>query len=81
MKISGSYTLALPQERVYAIMQDPAVLAKAIPGCEGLEQIGEDEYSMKMKMARELTVRLSRLYSNVSNMPLLMRPLRCHAIP
>ena len=51
MKISGSYTLALPQERVYAIMQDPAVLAKAIPGCEGLAKIGEDEYSMKMKMA------------------------------
>jgi carbon monoxide dehydrogenase subunit G len=51
MKISGSYTLALPQERVYAIMQDPTVLAKAIPGCEGLEKIGEDEYSMKMKMA------------------------------
>ncbi len=51
MKISGSYTLPLPQHRVYAVMQDPAVLAQAIPGCEGLEKIGEDEYSMKMKMA------------------------------
>jgi len=32
-------------------MQDPAVLARCIPGCEALEQIGPDEYRMKMKMA------------------------------
>ena len=32
-------------------MQDPQVLAQCMPGCEGLEKIGEDEYSMKMKMA------------------------------
>lgn len=32
-------------------MQDPAILARAIPGCEGLEKIGPDEYRMKMKMA------------------------------
>ena len=31
-------------------MQDPAVLAKAIPGCESLEKTGDDEYSLKMKM-------------------------------
>lgn len=51
MKISGSYTLASPQEKVYALMQDPVVLARAIPGCEGLEKSGVDEYRMKMKMA------------------------------
>jgi uncharacterized protein len=32
-------------------LQDPEFLAKAIPGCEGLEKIGEDAYRMKMKMA------------------------------
>ena len=31
---------------------DPAVLAQAIPGCESLEKIGDDEYRMKMKMRR-----------------------------
>ena len=51
MKISGSYTLPLPRERAYAVMQDPAMLARAIPGCEGLQQTGPDEYRMKMKMA------------------------------
>ena len=33
------------------MMQDPEVLARAMPGCEWLEKIGEDEYRMKMKMA------------------------------
>jgi carbon monoxide dehydrogenase subunit G len=51
VKISGTYTLPLSQERAYAVMQDPEVLARAIPGCEGLEKTGPDEYRMKMKMA------------------------------
>ena len=50
MKISGSYRLPLPPERAYQIMQDPKVLAQAIPGCEELEKTGENEYRMKMKM-------------------------------
>ncbi len=33
------------------MMQDPQVLARAMPGCESLEKIGENEYRMKMKMA------------------------------
>jgi carbon monoxide dehydrogenase subunit G len=51
VKISGTYTLPLSQERAYAAMQDPEVLARAIPGCESLEKVGPDEYRMKMKMA------------------------------
>ena len=51
MKISGSHTLAAPPDRAYAMLLDPAVLAQAIPGCESLEKIGDDEYRMKMKMA------------------------------
>jgi len=41
----------MPQDRAYATMQDPAVLARCMPGCEGLEKIGDNEYAMKMKMA------------------------------
>ena len=51
MKISGSYFLPLPPEQAYRKLQDPEVLAAAMPGCESLEKIGEDEYRMKMKMA------------------------------
>ncbi len=32
------------------MMQDPEVLARAMPGCDALEKIGENEYRMKMKM-------------------------------
>ena len=51
MKISGSYFLPLPPAQAYQKLQDPEVLAGAMPGCESLEKIGEDEYRMKMKMA------------------------------
>jgi hypothetical protein len=51
VKISGSTLLALPPEEAYARMQNPEVLARAMPGCESLESIGPDEYRMKMKMA------------------------------
>ncbi len=32
-------------------MQDPVILAKAIPGCQALEKSGDNEYRLKMKMA------------------------------
>jgi hypothetical protein len=50
MKVAGSYSLPVPPERAYAILQDPNVLAKCIPGCEGLDRVAEDEYAMRMKM-------------------------------
>ena len=31
-------------------MQDPVVLAKAMPGCESLEKSGDNEYKLKTKM-------------------------------
>jgi len=36
---------------VYRTLQDPQVLAKCMPGCESLEQAGENEYAVKLKMA------------------------------
>jgi carbon monoxide dehydrogenase subunit G len=43
--------MAVSQERAYSALQDPALLAQCMPGCEKLERIAPDEYSMKMKMA------------------------------
>jgi uncharacterized protein len=51
VKISGSYVVPAPPERAYAMLQDPDVLVKTIPGCDQLTRIGPDEYEMKMKMA------------------------------
>ena len=50
MKISGAYRLAAPRARAYTLLQDPVILARCMPGCEGLEKIGEGEYAMHMKM-------------------------------
>jgi uncharacterized protein len=46
MKVAGSATLHAPVETVYAALRDPAVLVRTIPGCERLEQVGEDAYAM-----------------------------------
>lgn len=50
MKIAGSYTLPFPVERSYQALQDPGLLAKCMPGIESLEDLGGQQYSMKMKM-------------------------------
>jgi carbon monoxide dehydrogenase subunit G len=50
MKVAGAYSLPAPPERAYALLQDPDVLARCIPGCEGLDRVAEDEYAMRMKM-------------------------------
>jgi len=51
VKLSGTATVPVPLERAYALLQDPAVLARCMPGCEALDAIGEGEYAMRMKMA------------------------------
>lgn len=50
MKISGTAQVPFPPERTFQLLQDPVILAKAIPGCQELEKTGEDEYRLKMKM-------------------------------
>ncbi len=50
MKVAGSYSLPVPPERAYQLLQDPDVLARCIPGCEGLDRVAEDEYAMRMKL-------------------------------
>ncbi|MFC4564681.1 carbon monoxide dehydrogenase subunit G [Nocardiopsis mangrovi] len=44
MKVTGTATLHATVEEVWATMLDPAVLARAIPGCEALERTGPDRY-------------------------------------
>jgi carbon monoxide dehydrogenase subunit G len=51
LKISGTSTVPAPQEQAYALLQDPGVLARCMPGCEGLDKIGEGEYALRLKMS------------------------------
>ena len=44
MKISGVASMHAPPGRVWAALNDPAVLVATIPGCERLEAAGPDSY-------------------------------------
>jgi hypothetical protein len=50
MKIEGAHEIPAPRQRVWEAFLDPEQLRKAIPGCERLEAIGEDEYKATMKV-------------------------------
>jgi uncharacterized protein len=50
VKIAGAHVVPFPPEQAYTLLQDPTTLAKAMPGCDALERIGDGEYHMKMKM-------------------------------
>ena len=50
MKIEGSHDIPAPRERVWKAFLDPAILARTLPGCEGLDEIGQGEYKAKMKV-------------------------------
>jgi carbon monoxide dehydrogenase subunit G len=46
MKISGTAALNAPVDQVWAALNDPAVLARTIPGCQELREVGPDAYKM-----------------------------------
>ncbi len=50
MKIEGAHEIPAPRQRVWDAFLDPEQLKKAIPGCERLEAIGDDEYKATMKV-------------------------------
>ena len=50
MKLEGSYEVKAPRQKVWDAFLDPAVLQKAIPGCEKLELVGPDEYKATLKI-------------------------------
>ena len=50
MKLSGTYTFSAPREEVWGLLNDPATLQRIIPGCERLEQIGDDLYAADIKL-------------------------------
>ena len=46
MKISGTAVLNAPVDQVWAAFNNPAVLARTIPGCQELREVGPDAYKM-----------------------------------
>jgi hypothetical protein len=49
MKLDGTYQLHASRARVYALLTNPEVLKRCIPGCERLEETGPNTYSTTMK--------------------------------
>lgn len=45
MKLTGQHTIDVDRQRVWDALQDPAVLARTLPGCQSLEVTGPDAYA------------------------------------
>ena len=50
MRITGSYTIDAPREQVWEALNDIDILARVVPGCERLEQVGDHEYEGTVKI-------------------------------
>jgi carbon monoxide dehydrogenase subunit G len=50
MRLSGTYQLAGPREKIFAAITDPAVLQRVIDGCEKMVKTGEDTYDAHLKI-------------------------------
>jgi carbon monoxide dehydrogenase subunit G len=50
MKIEGSHDVSAPRQKVWEAFLDPEQLRQAIPGCEKLEALGNDEFRATMKI-------------------------------
>ena len=51
MNLTGTFTFNGPRDTVWALLQDPAVLAKALPGTERLALAGDDRFEGVMKVS------------------------------
>jgi uncharacterized protein len=50
MELVGEHTFSAPRETVWRFLLDPETLRQCLPGCEKLEQTGEDEFNATMKI-------------------------------
>ncbi|UOK73331.1 SRPBCC family protein [Ancylobacter polymorphus] len=48
MELTGQARIEAPREVVWAALNEPEVLRRAIPGCEELERDGEDGFAAKV---------------------------------
>jgi uncharacterized protein len=46
MKVSGTYILNAPRQRVWELLNEPRFLKACLPGCESMEAIGPDQYQV-----------------------------------
>jgi carbon monoxide dehydrogenase subunit G len=50
LEMKGEYALPIPQAELWRLLNDPAVLAKIIPGCNSVRAVSTDCYEMGLKL-------------------------------
>lgn len=50
MKVAGSYTFEAPQKTVWEALQNPTVLTSVLPGCDRLEEVGENQFEGELNI-------------------------------
>lgn len=50
MKVEGTYTLSAPRQRVWDLLNDPKVLARATPGVKQLDPLGSDTFKATIEL-------------------------------
>lgn len=50
LELKGEQVLPAGQAELWALLNDPEVLAKTIPGCNAVRAIGPDRYEMGLKL-------------------------------
>lgn len=51
MDLSSTYLFDAPIERVWNLLMDTEAVGKCLPGCRGLQSIGEDRYEVELGVA------------------------------
>ena len=50
LDIGGEEVLAVPVERLWEALNDPAVLKKCIPGCKDMVPVGDDKFRLLLNL-------------------------------
>jgi carbon monoxide dehydrogenase subunit G len=50
VKISSTYTIAAPRDRVFAALTDPEMLKRCIDGCESFERKDDGTYEARLRV-------------------------------
>jgi uncharacterized protein len=49
MDMAGEYRIPAPRQRVWEALNDPEILRQAIPGCEQLDKVSDEELTARVK--------------------------------
>ena len=51
MNLTATYDFNAPVDRVWALLMDTTAIGNCLPGCRGLQPIGDDKYEVELNVA------------------------------